>query len=287
MTGSTRKEHKGLSPSSFQLMQACGRKYYFLKVAKIPVDRDYDNDQTVFNIGKAFHRACEDSLHEPSKLSLEELSGICELHELDTQEYLPVVMAMLEQYEKVHLKSGLNVIACEFEIETDVFYGIADVILADKAGNWWIGDLKTAASFTPAQVAGLLSHAQLNLYAAHAPVIARAFNLSLDKFQGCRYRVTTKSKIKRKAMEDFKDYVYRLGQSIKSMDFVLPFERMNSRAIYLEHKKALATIKAQDAEAFKPNYGNCFSYYRPCEFWSQCNGGKCYSEVGEIEVISS
>lgn len=284
---SSRKEHKGLSPSSFQLYQACGKKFWFKKVAKIPVDRDYDEDSTVFNVGKAFHRACEDSLHMPSTLAIDELAGICELHDLDPQEYLPVVMAMLEQYEIVHVKSGLNVVACEFEIETDVFYGIADVILADKAGNWWIGDLKTAASFTPAQVSGLLSHPQLNLYAAHAPVIARHFNLDIEKFKGCRYRVTTKSKIKRKAAEPFKDYVARLGQSIKSMDFVLPFERMNSRAIYLEHKSALKSIASGSEAAFKPNFGNCFSYYRPCEFWSQCNGGKCYSETGEIEVISS
>lgn len=279
------KSHKGLSPSSFQLYQACSRKYWFKKVKKLSPDRDYSDDTSVFNIGKAFHRACEDSLHLPSKLAIDELSGICELHELDTQEYLPVVYAMLLQYEQVHLKSGLSVVACETEIETEVFFGIVDVVLADSYGNWWIGDLKTAASFTPAQVAGLLTHPQLNLYSAHAPVLARKHNLELSKFKGCRYRVTTKSKLKRKDLEPFKDYVDRLRSSIKSLDYSLPFERMNSRAIYLEHKKVLQSIATGTEDAFKPNYGNCFAYYKPCEFWSQCNGGKCYSEVGEIEVI--
>lgn len=279
-------ERTGLSPSSFADYQACGRKYYYRKVAKLPVDSDYDDDQTVFNVGKAFHKACEDVNHYIANLSDTHLIGIIELYELDVAEYFPMLRAMLNAYGVVHDKSQLTVVACEQEIETPYFYGIVDVVLQDEKGAWWIGDLKTAASFTPSQTATLLSHPQLNLYAAHSPILASKLGLDISNFKGCRYRVTTKSKLKRKTGEMDEKYIGRLSESIRSIDFELPIERMIHRNVYQAHKQAYLEISKGQQGSYPQNFGNCFAYYRPCQFYSQCHG-KMYSEIAEVKSISN
>ncbi len=279
------KAHKGLSPSSLALYQACPRKYKLKKIDKIANDSDYVEDTAIFAIGKAFHKVCEDSMHDLTKISVDEIKGIVELYQLQVDEWYPMIKVMLDQYHKVHVKSGLEVIACEQEIETEFFYGIVDVVLKGPEG-WWIGDLKTAGSFSPTQVPGLLSHPQLNLYAAHSPFLARNLGLDIKEFKGCRYRVTTKSKLQRKVLELEPDYMARLAKSITSQDFVLPVEQMIHRQVYAAHKQAFAEISKGDKGSYPPNYANCFAYFRPCELWSNCHGRLC-SETGSIKVISN
>lgn len=283
---SEKVEHTGLSPSSFAEYQACGKKYYYRKVAKLPFDADYDDDLSVFNVGKAFHKACEDVYHELDKLPEDQLKGIIELYQLDVNEYYPMIKVMLDAYHTVHKKSELTAIACEKVIETPYFYGIVDVVLQHKDGRWWIGDLKTAASFTPSQTPTLLSHPQLNLYAAHSPILAKSLDLDITKFMGCRYRVTTKSKLKRKTKETEAEYMERLAQSIRSMDFNLPIGKMIHRNVYQAHKQAYLEIQKGKLGNYPQNFGNCFAYYKPCPYWSQCNG-RTYSETGEVEVIAN
>jgi hypothetical protein len=281
-----KKERTGLSPSSFSEYQSCGRKYFYRKVAGLAPDADYDDDQSVFNIGKAFHKACEDVFHDIESLSDDHLKGIIELYQLGVDEYFPMLKAMLLAYSACHKKSGLKIIACEKEIETAYFFGIVDAVAVDSEGGWWIVDLKTAASFTPSQTPTLLSHPQLNLYAAHSPFLAQILELEIGKFKGCRYRVTTKSKLKRKNLEPEDKYIGRLSESIRSMDFSLPIERMIHRNVYQSYKQAFLEIKKGHNGNYPQNFGNCFAYYKPCQFYSQCHG-KMYTEVGDVPTISN
>jgi hypothetical protein len=278
-------ERPQLSPSSFSEFQACNRKYYYRKIKKLPFDSDYEDDQTVFNVGKAFHKACEDSLHDVSKVSRDHLYGILQLYELDVQEWYPMIKVMLDTYGVVHSQSKLEVVACEHEVESPFFYGIVDVILQDSKG-WWIGDLKTASSFVTSQLPTLLSHPQLNLYAAHAPTIAKRLDLDVSKFKGCRYRVTTKSKVQRKPLELEESYMKRLQGSIRAFDVVLPIERMIHRRVYESYKSAFIEIQKGEQGSYPQNFSNCFAYYRPCPYWSQCNGRE-FSQTGGLEVLSS
>lgn len=278
-------ERKGLSPSSFTEYQACGRRYKFRKILKVLPDADYIEDQSVFNVGKAFHKACEDTLHDISKLSDDHLKGIIELYQLEVSEYFPMLKAMLQVYGRTHKASGLSVVACEVEVETPFFFGIVDVVLKDdKTGEWWIGDLKTAATYTPSQDATLLSHPQLNLYLAHAKFLASKLELDISKLKGCRYRVTTKTKIKRKLNEEDGAYVARLMMSVKSLDFVLPVDRMIHKAVFAAYKESYLEISKGESGRYPQNFGNCFAYYKSCPYWSKCHG-RTYSETGPITVV--
>lgn len=283
----TGKDRTGLSPSSFNEYLSCPKKYYYRKVAKIAPDRDYDDDQTTFNVGKAFHKLCEDSLHDIDTVKDSQIRGILELYNLDPDDYWLMIKAMLRSYHATHVKGGMRVIACEVEIETPYFFGVVDVVLQDASGDWWIGDLKTAASFVEAQIPNLFSHPQLNLYAAHSPIMAQKLGLDIKNFKGCRYRVTTKSKIKRKSTESDEDYLFRLMATIRSVDVLLPIERMIHRNVYQMHKHVRSEISKGEAAVYPRNYGSCFQYYKPCQFWSQCNNGRMYSEIKDVTVITS
>lgn len=273
-----------LSPSSLQMYLSCNRKYYLKKIANIPPDSDADLDTKPFMVGKAFHKVLEDTSHKLDGLPLSKVLETCKEFELSHDESV-MVGAMLAKYKLMHKKSGLETIACEIELNTENFRGFVDVLLSDHEGGWWIGDMKTSASYNPAILPTLPGHIQLNLYASHVPQIAKAFKLKVKDFKGCRYRLTTKSKMIRKNGEGDKSYFERIFNAVKSLDVVLPKAILDPKTAAASHLSARNKIQnCKDPADYPENRGNCMNYNKPCEFWSNCHSFE-YTRGPVLEII--
>jgi len=282
-----RPSHSGLSPSSLALYIGCGRKYFLKKIAKVAIDPDQSADTVALNVGKAFHKVLEDTQHNLDGITYKQVHHtVAEF--IDAEEYGPMIFGMLAAYKKMHAAAGLEVVACEVELETPEFFGIVDVVLKDpRTGDWWIGDMKTAAAYSAALLPTLPRHPQLNLYAHHAPMLAEKFGMPLDKYAGCRYRLVTKSKMVRKKDEELPALLGRLGKVLKAYDFIVPKALMDSSIIYAIHEQVAKFVSTQTEEhRYPPNYGNCTQYFRPCEFWSKCHG-KLHSEMKNLSCVES
>lgn len=263
-----------LSSSSATAMRGCEQKWYHYKVAKSDKDPDHE-ESNAFIVGKAFHYIIEKTNHEAPKKILPLLKE-CSEHEdigLKKEDY-PLLIGMVHSYCELHKKMGLSVVACEEELSDEEFIGYVDAILKDdKTGQWWIEDNKTYANFSPSNAAGWGNHVQLNLYAYFAPVLAKKYKLNIKKFAGCRIRVTTKPRIKQKAKESLKDLANRFKETCASYDVEIPIGIMNPEHHMQEHKylhqRSLELWNGHDTPI--KNYDNCFSYFKPCEYWSKCH----------------
>ncbi len=285
MTAPVRLHKDGLSPSSMALFQQCQRKYFFKKVAGVQVDSDVTDDVEALMVGKCLHKILEDCRHKLDGLSYESVKAATLAHDLG-EETAPMIFAMAKAYKISHEKSGLRAIGFEVPIDTESFFGIADVILTDLEGNWWIGDLKTSAAYNPAIVPTFARHPQLSLYAANAEVIAKELNLDVSKFMGVRYRMVTKSKLIRKSSESLEGYIDRLGSSVKSLDFAIPKEMLSPKEVVEVHSTIREKIKSKEESDYLRNHSNCMLYFRPCEYFSKCNGCN-YSSFPKLEVFTS
>jgi hypothetical protein len=262
----------------------CQRKYWHKKVNKSPKDEDIEDDTLALRVGKAFHQVLENTKHNLDGITYGQFEDW--VAEFDVEPEHPMIFAMLKKYKEVHKKSGLRVLLCEIEVATESFLGYIDAIMEDEDRGWWIGDNKTSSSFSSSLLPTLPLHPQLNLYAFHANEVAAAHDLDPEKFRGCRYRLTTKSRLVRKDDEEIMSFMERLSKSIKSMDIVLPKEIMDPWAVNRVHDSAWKYIKKHKAEKFyQPNYEQCMKYYKPCAFYSKCNGRAFTSDEVKLEII--
>jgi hypothetical protein len=280
------KVARGLSPSSLTLFQSCQRKYFYKKIAELPIDLDASEDTESFQVGKAFHKCLEDTKHDLDGYTVEQCREVAKLFDLSDDYHLPLIMAMLKKYKSMHLRAGLKAIACEVVIDTPTFYGITDVILEDEKG-WWIGDMKTAASFYANIIPGMPRHQQLNLYAFHSNVIADKLGIDPKGYRGCRYRLTTKSKLTRKPGENLKPYIDRLAVALKSFDFIIPKSFMNPSLAAKIHVEAKKFIDKNSKESkYTCNFNSCMQWNRPCAYFSRCHG-RNFTEMSDLEAVTS
>lgn len=277
---------KPLSYSSANLLKSCSQRYFYYKVAQEEQDSDYVDDTKAFDIGKAFHYVLETNEHKDENVAKliamsEETYGL-------THDEALMVHGMVLKYLKLHLASGLKALKCELGLSIPEFIGYIDVIMQDKAGYWWIVDLKTAARVSDDTYVRLHKDTQLNLYAKFVPQICEILKLDSKKFGGIRYRVTTKSKSKRKSSESDKDFIVRMYKTVKSYDFVVPAKLLDADNFYEAHMELYKkSIELHEGKA-KPvkNFASCFNYFRPCPYWSKCHG-HLYSEgPEEIECLT-
>lgn len=269
-----KKTITGLSPSSFSEFSACQRKWFLRKVARVPIDSDATEDYSAFNVGKAFHKALEDTNHNLQGFTHAQCIAVCAQFDVTDGDDVAMIYAMLGRYKELHALEDMKVIACEVVIDVPEFYGITDVVMQDIDGALWIVDIKTAATFQQSMLATVSSHPQLNLYAKYFDQIAYAVGLKDAPFGGIRLRTTTKSKLIRKATETVPEYIARMSKGIKSNEIVVPKGALNVEAISTQHLAAFSktsTAKAEDIEKFPCNLGNCMSYFRPCNYYSRCN----------------
>lgn len=274
-----------LSYSSANLLQNCTKKYFLHKIKKVDKDSDSEEDFDAFNIGKAFHKVLEDFKHERGPLK-NKLTDVCKLFKVEHEQ--TKIHAMLLRYFDLHEKSGMKLVAAEFEIVTKTFIGYVDAILKDADGLWYICDLKTAARISDSLVARLKSDLQLNLYAGFMNHIAKQYSLNLALFAGCLYRVTTKSALRPSDKLDYDGDVRRHYASVESYEVEIPREMLNPSEAEDKHSKLYSTALSLASGKVKPleNYSYCDSYFRPCEYWSQCHG-KTYTECKSDLVLKS
>lgn len=273
-----------LSYSSSTTLSNCQMKYFHYKVAGTKKDPDCRDDFTAFNVGKAFHQILENTMHQKS--TVEMIEEVCVFYKVE--EHQAMIHAMVLKYLKVHKKSGLDCVGCEMELLNDIFIGFVDAVMKDDKGGWWIVDLKTAAMVSPLTFAKLGTDTQLNLYASFAPQIAEYYGLDLNKFKGARYRVTKKSRLKRKASEEYNDFVRRVFAGIESYDAIIPLKVMDPDKAYRKHKALHTMSMAYRGNEYTPmpNYSYCDSFFRPCEYFSQCHGQTYTEAVKNIEVVT-
>lgn len=275
-----------LSYSSSNLLLGCTQKYWHYKVNKTAKDKDFNEDYTAFNIGKAFHYILEQSLHGKPDQVEDKLRYCKEAFNIsDEESYL--VYGMVLKYLMGSKLTRLKTICCELMIEHEVIFGFIDAIQVDLEGKWWITDLKTASSISESLQAKLPMDRQLSLYAFYAPEIATKLGLKLEDFGGCRYRVVTKPKLKFKAGETPEQYILRIKESAKFRDYVIPKEDMNPKGSYDLHNELHKLAKKLHTKKIKPvkNFNFCDQYFRTCEYFSQCHG-RCVSDI-KLEVFEA
>lgn len=258
-----------LSYSSSSLLINCEERYAHYKIKKTPIDSDASRDTSAFSLGSAFHKVLEDTMH--TRLDIDKnVTEACREHKVMEKS---LVKAMVEVYLDMHELSGLECVFCEMEIKDQYLIGYIDAVLKDITGKWWITDLKTASRFSTDNANRLPRDTQLNLYAHFAPRVAEALDLDLDKFSGVRYRTTTKAKLKQKKTESTEEYVERLKSGITSYDISIPKENMDVEGTWERHISNFNRAKELfEGATPKRNLTYCSSYFRPCEYWSQCHG---------------
>lgn len=259
-----------LSYSSAQLLNNCEQRYWHYKVNATPHDSDYDEDKKAFNVGKTFHEVLEFNNHTDEKVQ-ELLKDACKKY--GTEDEKLMIFAMLTKYLELHQLSGLKCIACELQINSDEVIGFIDAIMVDEQGYWYICDLKTAGMWKESKLNELASDYQLNLYASFAERMAGVLELDADKFKGCLYRVTTKSKLKQGGSESDQAYYKRLLKSVKSIDVFIPKENLRVEKIWERHLENYnRSTELRNGEAPTRNFSYCMSFFSPCPYWSQCHG---------------
>ena len=271
-----------LSHSSANLLLSCEQKYYHHKIARTSADPDYEDGDALV-VGKAFHHVLEVTNHKKPKSIRDHL----EKYEPLPDHYYNLVHAMLIKAYRIQKLIGLEVVACEVELATEQFLGYVDAIMKEKNGNWWIVDFKTAATFNYNTANLLHRDPQMSLYAFYRHLLAEIVGLDPDKFQGTRWRVVTKSKAKQRGDESDADFVKRLvDKSIKAFDIPIPYnmEAVAERG-FLHSRLVTRAKKLADGDATPiKNYGNCFAYFKPCKFFSQCHG-QTFSEIESPDIV--
>lgn len=280
-------EDTRLSYSSANLLRNCEQKYQFYKVEKKDKDPEANRDNSHFHLGTSFHYILEMSMHKkPEKIGA--MLEYCVQEIGLREEDVGLVHAMIIQYLRLRAQGDFEAVACEYKIDDKDTLGYVDLIEMRPDGSWTISDLKTAASFYESKIAELSKDRQLNLYGSYYKEIAKAYNLDPEKFLGCRYLVTTKSKAKQQAKETYNQYVMRLVEkkSVKSLAIFIPKALMDFDGARKEHKELYKkSMKFRNGKA-KPskNFTYCQAYFRPCDYFSQCHG-MTYTEFLENNQI--
>jgi hypothetical protein len=129
--------------------------------------------------------------------------------------------------------------------------------------------------------ARLYRNRQMNLYAFYADKFRKYYRLTEYSFGGCIYWVTTKSSAKQRQSESYNDYVMRLADLTNSVPFYIEASKMDPKGAYVRHMELYErSLALRQGEEPKKNYDYCFSYFQPCPYFSQCNGG-CFTELND------
>jgi hypothetical protein len=272
-----------LSYSSMNEILGCEQKYAYRKILELPSDEDYKQETDAMDLGSVFHKCLELCKHDLVGFGFPTmLECIAEYPEtLDIKIHGPLLWAMLRRYKLLHEDSGLSVKHVELELSGKEHVGFIDVVLEEEAG-YWVTDIKTAGLLSRFLSSRLCADRQLNMYVGWLEK-----NKILDKpILGCRYRVMTKSRLKQKKDETFKEFSTRIFNGINAYEYVIPRDTMNPQDSLETFAKARKRQKQlfKNAEPVK-NFNFCESYFRPCQFWSRCHGKNFTDDFGVEERI--
>lgn len=273
-----------LSYSSMNEILGCEQKYAFRKVLECPSDEDYKQETDAMDVGSVFHKCLELCKHDLSGFAFPTLIECIEEYPetLNLKTHGPLLWAMLRRYKLLHEDAGLKPVQIELELlAPKEFKGFVDVVLEEDNG-YWITDIKTAASISRFLRSRLASDRQLNLYVHWYEKL-----LKPDKpILGCRYRAVTKSRLKYRKDETFKQLSDRIFQGINAYEYVIPVDLMNPESAANTFAKVRKRQKQLHKDAVPVrNFNYCESYFRPCEFWSKCHGKQFTQDFGVHENI--
>lgn len=273
-----------LSYSSMNEILGCEQKYALRKVLGAEPDSDYSQETDALDLGSVFHyclELCEHDLNGFKVATL--LKCIDDYPTLNRDAHGPLLWAMLRRYKTLHESGKLKPIAIEQELVIPKeFRGFIDVVLEEEKGIW-ITDIKTAAAVRSRFLSSrLASDPQLNLYVHYYNEIVKPEKPIL----GCRYRAVTKSRLKARKGESFKELSDRIYAGIHAYEYVIPIETMRPKETYKRFKKVRTRQHQLHKDAVpQKNLNYCESYFRPCEFWSQCHGKNFTDDFGITENI--
>lgn len=276
-----------LSNSSAGVFRGCKRRFWHKSIAKTEKDPDFDDNSKALVIGRIYHRVLELAEHERENLADFMLHAAANENECSDNQILGLVWAMVEKYLQLHEKSGLKAVAIEIPVTDDKVIGFVDCILQESNGNWWIVDLKTAASLSKSLLGKLRQDPQLNLYSYFAKDIAENHGLDLDKWMGIRYRVTTKTTARIRSNENISTFSERVLKTIEAYDIPIPKDKLNPSLAYEQMMFIYGEVeqmKLLPEHSIPQNFGYCEQFFKPCPYWSKCYG-TIYTESGKDVAI--
>lgn len=285
-----------LSNSMISEFKTCERKFVFSYVLNKDIDEDYIQPK-YFAFGNAFHEIMEEINHDPMKFTVEILNRVSDKHGLDPVYEKSKLVQCVNLYLKEAPKSGLKVIATEVYFKNKNA-GTVDAIGVDKDNNWWIIDLKTAASLSSLRVEMLSVDSQMALYAYHADDIKKSvedlLNVKLGDFLGIRLREVTKAKERKKKVEETFDQFYDRLSPIEYRELILKKEYIECEEVQfymeVESERANDTIKryvesGENIKCVPRNVRKCTDPITKeiCPYFKTCHG-KSAREILKQEV---
>ncbi len=277
-----------LSYSTGKDFLTCEYKVYLDRVKRVAYDKDVGDDAYALRFGTAVHAVMEATLYEHAAYKKQMLLGAIEAEGLEEDDIYKVFACCVALFQESKA-SGLKILVCERKISGASTFGFIDAVGVDRAGRWWIMDLKTTSWFQTLTPLRLRRDPQLNVYASHADEIAAELGLNINNFAGVAYRVVTKPKTNPKPQEKLSEYAGRAKAQARTV--YIPLAYLDVQQVLTEHNKnrdRLEAVKAGEIpeSQIRRNFNSCVDYNKPCKFWSQCYGAS-YSDCLAQIVVSS
>lgn len=261
---------------------------YLERVKRRPRDPDIPDNDHALRFGSAVHYVMEHSRYEFSnyrkQLILEAI-----VQEGLPEEDIYKIYACCQSLYRIHVGSGLTIIACEEVVEDQTVLGYVDAIGVDRLGRWWIMDLKTAYQWKTELEQRLRRDPQLNLYAAHAVELAARLGLKLESFAGAIYRAVVKPKTRPFDGESLTAYAKRA--KVRTHQVVIPMQDLDPETVVAQHFKlreryeAIRRGEVPEHQILR-NYDACMEWNRPCAHWSYCHK-KRFTECLKSAIVAT
>ena len=276
------------SQSAIRCLADCERRVQHRYVLRTPVDADYV-EPTYFRFGSALHRLLEISKHDYSLMTPEHIEGMCMEFRLDFVKDAPKLVAMCREYAKVRDYSE-TIHGLEVEVVTGDWVMYADMVVSATdivtgVTGWKLVDVKSASELDPTIRMRMAHDNQVNLYTSHADLFAKKLGLDPSKFLGFEYREIEKPKERLKKSESVPEYIERMKPAVR-------FTLMRPQDLNTAHACAQLGVKlVRMRELFSgaeptENRSQCLSKGSTCPYWSQCNGGKTYTQI-KMESVTN
>lgn len=262
------------SQSAIRALTDCERKAQHRYVLKSASDVDYV-EPSYFRFGSALHKLCEQTLHDYHKLTPELMEGVCMEFRLDWEKDGAKLEAMLRSYAKARDYSE-GILGLEVEVVTDDWLMYADMIVETLEG-WKIVDLKSASDLDPLILTKMKHDNQVNLYGSHANLFAEKFGLRVENYLGFEYREIEKPKERLKKTETRAELIDRMAPKTR-YTLARPSDLKASTVAQMQGQLARMRELFDGAEPTETR-SHCVSKGSVCQYWSQCNGGKTYTQA--------
>jgi hypothetical protein len=272
------------SQSAMRVLTDCERKFQHAYVLHTVRDVDYV-EPTYFRFGSALHALAERTRHDFAALTPEMVEGACMEYRLDWEKDGAKLVAMLREYSERHMASvvsqGIEILALELELVTRDWVMYIDAVLRNSLGMWWMADLKSASEFDPVVENKMRHDAQVNLYMAHAHLVAEKLGLDMAKFVGFEYREIMKPKERLKKSETRAELIERMVPPIRFTLLSSQYEGTNLVVEQMGRQLERARAMFTSSDGITENRSLCHAKGTTCPYYSRCNGGKTYTQLKE------